>query len=209
MANSVMDTRMMAPPTPINTPSTGEMINRVFNDPILAWFSRDERLATMQLLNTFKTMLGQFTPGPPSLTWLMSWVLVTRAGGLSVLATSLALSLSPRRLEECTVSENVFSDCSPSTWKFGCLPVMFRILGPAPAPVLKTFSVNTWVKPPSNPGWQETKNEEWVWFETEQFTTGSGLPVMVRETLTSGNRETKLIDASHWSVSVQIKSLIG
>ena len=38
MANRVMETRMMAPPTPINTPSTGEMINRVFNDPIFAWY---------------------------------------------------------------------------------------------------------------------------------------------------------------------------
>ena len=73
----------------------------------------------------------------------MSWALVTRAGGLLVLAASLTLSLSPRRLEECTVSENIFSDCSLSTWKFGSLLVMFRILGPAPAPVLKTFRVNT------------------------------------------------------------------
>ena len=39
MANRVIETRMMAPPTPINTPSTGEMINRVFNDPIFAWVS--------------------------------------------------------------------------------------------------------------------------------------------------------------------------
>mgnify|MGYP007045435492 CR=1 FL=1 len=73
----------------------------------------------------------------------MSWALVTRAGGLLVLAASLTLSLSPRRLEECTVSENIFSDCSLSTVKCGSLLVMFRILGPAPAPVLKTFSVNT------------------------------------------------------------------
>ena len=45
--------------------------------------------------------------------------------------------------------------------------------------------------------------------ETEQFATGSGLPVMVRETLNVGAGEKELIDTSHWSVSVQIKSLIG
>ena len=168
----------------------------------------DER--TVLIVTAVRSCNGcQANTGSAHPTWLMSWALVTRAGGLLVLAASLTLSLSPRRLEEWTVREKVFSDCSPSTVKCGSLLVMFRILGPAPAPVLKTFRVNTWVKPPSNPGWQETRNDEWVWFETEQFATGSGLPVMVRETLNLVTGERKLIDTSHWSVSVQIKSLIG
>ena len=39
MARRVMETRMMAQPTPIKTPSTGEMISLVLREPILAWSS--------------------------------------------------------------------------------------------------------------------------------------------------------------------------